>query len=535
MKNLFKIIILLLSLSVFSIHADTYNMKYSSIEDFVSDQKTIRIFGVAVGNFGHLAATANVMTHVRQLGFKGTFEIIYPDMDLQSVTTLFNLPPQVPDIYEDETNKIRFIKLGEYIKRLKDNAVEPVTLGMSGAADDDDSACAWAGNTPLNNTDTLMCRNVAKLLNVKIYASVTHTNDHPFVPPMFQEFGDEFFLWDNNEKRYAVDEGNLYFTAPVSSLDDAKNYLQQNGDLLTKKPALNTFIDGMEKQRFDVMPVYGRTIHDSELDERIANMLQIITGARYAEVHNPSHAPLVIAVYYDYEEDAELLSQIIHSNNWTQLEGSWIDAAKNAIQTVGLNQPGVFSVASISDAKTINTLNTLQPNQILLLTLGSFPKTVFDGLYTHTGENIWPQIREGYSSLSSLMLTGKPHFRCPTRGVGSLLESNWELGFDLVKDTDLKTKLINFYLPNNGFCQGAGSWDKNSDIYKTFGELILQARSADSSFSEYFQVVKENASDPKKDRINDMLDKVMKFMNGDKSALGDNAIDLPEWTPFTAR
>lgn len=502
--------------------------KYSSVLQMIQDQKIIRIVAIKVGGFGHLAATETVMAKLRlQMGFQGTFEVIYPNDEMNSVATIFNLPNNLPDVYDDTENKIRFIKLNEQIKRIKNNEVELVMLGMSGAADDEDSTCVWT-TLPLNDNDIMMCRNVAKLLNVSIYASVTHDPHNKDYQGSYFQRGDEFFLLDDNDKRYLIDEIGTFFTAPNVTLDQAKSYLQENPSIELKKPALNTFLEGMENQYFSVMPVYGRTLKDSlDGDNYLANMLQIILGARYAQLIENTKKPLIIPFFSDYEIESDLLIKLINSTNWGAHENIWSAEARAAITAVKLDQPEVFSIASIADVKAINQIKALQSNQILLVSMGSFPKIVFSGLFTHTAENIWPQIREGYGTLSSLILTGKPHFCCGD----VMIDSNWDVGFDLVEDPSLAIQLKNFYDFKDGFC-GQNAWRKDDDTYKKLGELILAATSPDSAFSRYFQTLKTEASKPEKDRVFDILGKVVKIINGEKSALGNCTIDLPDWTPI---
>jgi len=192
MNFFIKINILIFLFSV-SAYAET-SKHYTSIEGFLRDQQTIRVVAVAEGGYGHLAATANLMNHVRKdLGFKGTFEVIYPQMDFEKMAILFHLPSNAENVYEDKKNKIRFIKLEEQIKRFQNSNIPLVPLGISAAASDDDALCKWA-HLSFNDNDTAMCRNVAKLLNVKIYASITHDpHNKNYTGSLFQ-IGDKSVL-----------------------------------------------------------------------------------------------------------------------------------------------------------------------------------------------------------------------------------------------------------------------------------------------------------------------------------------------------
>lgn len=197
---------------------------------------------------------------------------------------------------------------------------------------------------------------------------------------------------------------------------------------------------------------------------------------------------------------------LVKSDNWGEYEQPGAEQARKIIRELDLSNPKIFSVASMSDADTIKRIQTLQPGQILLLSMGPLPKIVFDGLFTHTGANIWPQIREGASSFDSLILTGRPHIRC--RGDDGMA---WEIGYDLVKDASLKARLQNLYM--GGFCQNMDTWKNNSNVYQIFGKLIIEANNLNSPFSRYFQDLKIEATKPENDRIRIGLEKAMKIVN----------------------
>jgi len=484
---------------------------FTLVGDIIRNQCTVRMAFDDAAGFGDLVASIHVMTHLRELGFQGVFEVIYPEISIDRLTILFDLPANVPGTFEDTKNKIRFIKLNEFISRIKDHKVDQVTLGMTGAL-----FPGWA-DTPKN-------QNFADFLNVKAfvwlypYSESKHKNQIHIM---------------NQPESHQRENSYSFIRANIADIDQAKEYLKNtpNGkNLITQNPALETFIQGMEHNRFNVFPLYGWTItkkynhlYFNDPNRAIANMIQIITGARYAQLNGPdefNNKPLVIPVFYHYQEELKQLMQLIHYNNSALFSEAGAHQMRDAIERAELSRPGVFSVADISHGNTTGIINELQNNQILLLSVGSLPKVVFDGLYTYTGKNIWPQLREGANSFNSLISTGRPHIRC-----GTLVDSSriWEIGYDQISDLSLKFRLEHFYedvLPsrrtkrvlNVGFCQGMGTWSRNGNIDSALGALIMHANNYNSSLSHYFLKLKDDASKPENDRIVIMLQDVAKLM-----------------------
>ncbi len=482
---------------------------YSSIEELIANQKLIRVVLDSGPNFGNQTSSINLMKRIEALGFHGTFEVIYPDDITDKVITLFNLPKQIPSYYEyknDDKGVIHFINYTEYFNRLKNNQIPSITLSVTGALENDkmhgcleNKECApYAFDhkfAEFSNSQLFLAMN-------PWFTSATSPEDTA---------ADYIYTWNAAPKE--ISSKGTYWIYPHADYDQAKNYLNSHPELTTEKPALKPLIAAIDAKTINVLPVYGYEIlkYDYDYGNFPANIIQIITGARYAQLHGASdyNKPLVITVYYNYEKEANELMQFIsaaNTNNHSENPG--LESMKETIKTLGLNQPNVFSVATISDPATINKIKQLKSGQILLISMGSLPNTVFDGLYTYIANNIWPQIREGQNTLNNLLLTGKPHFRC---------REQWEPRLDLITDTSLKTRLEDFYTMGQnakpGFCSGINSWTNNDKVYQNFGELLISSNDTNSSFSRYFADLKIDAMKPKNDRIHFALEEVLKLVN----------------------
>lgn len=518
-QHLFRHFIFLIIL-IFSHGAVSYAAPlehYDSPENFVSRQKIIRACIGNGPNFGDQAATMNVMNRLRQLGFEGTYEVIYDVKSVSKVITLFGLPENLPSIYEDTTNKIKFFELKAHRDRLEKGIVDFANLGISvGKAD-------------------RICE-----------TSNAYTKTFAQFSPYFDIRGGwhaqtSIEIWgkDPDDFLNQIDSGKKYFVFQLASYNEAKQFLLTNPigkKVLTTKPAFSTFLDGMEKLKFNVLPVYGRTLRFVTNGGVLigspspSNMLQTIAGARYAQLIGPAELrkPLIIAVYDNYEKYANELLSMIKSENWGAFENSETEKAKKVIRELGLSD--VMFTANMNDPDTIQKINSLQSGQILLLSVGSLPKTVFDGLFTHHQSNIWPAVYEGAGSFSMLSLLPIARFECADTSIhieeDDLPESTWTAGFDLIVDPALKEEMTNFYHSHDGYCGSTYAgypspvnfmrpWE--TQMYQKVGRFIIAANDKQSSFSQYFLKLYTMALNPENDRVRYALQDVVKIINDGKN------------------
>lgn len=487
------------------------NTDYSAAKDFISRQEIIRACIGSGPGFGDQAMTMNVMARLRELGFKGIFEVLYDKDIISKVITLFNLPAQIPSLYEDKDKKITFIELEAYQKR---EINKPVELGV--AVDKGGEIC------DPHIADTKI------FLEFSPYFDSTNTTDQTDIS------------YQDKPSIYQYNSGSKYFIFPLTTYEQAKQLLQNdsNGkEIIAHKPALTAFLDGIDNQHFNVLPVYGRTLrfklpHSSEppvveeLSESPSNMLQTLAGARYAQLHGPAefHKPLIVAFFDDYNAYAKIILSLLTNDNWDTYEQLGTDKAKAALRELSLAT--ALSIADISDPDAADKIKSLKEGQILLLSLGKLPKIVFDGIYSYQAKNMWPSIYEGAATFSMLALSSKPRFECND---SSVEKSGWTAGFDLIKDPLLKNLLQDFYsLSKHGYCRGLstykpggmyhgpnasyhedsrfnymGPWEVST--YKTLGQLIIDANDPHSAFSRYFEGLHNYVLQPDNDRILDAI------------------------------
>ena len=482
----------------------SFAVKFTSVESYIQAQSLIRVAMDDAQGFGDIVASVNMMDDLRKYGFQGTFEVIYPDASANKLAMLFGLPDTLPAVYEDTRDKIRFMKFSEFKHRANNHLLDKAGLGITGALFE--SSGTWQPLLADKN-------NLATALNVEKFIWL-----NPWLEKMY---GNQVYSIDQASPQ-VIDNADTFITMPVATLQQTKDYLlhDPNGQaLLAKNPGMQTLMGAIETQHINFFAVYGWTItkrfnQEYEHDSSPGNILQVILGARYAELNGPAayrNKPLVIAVFYDYHEEMAQLQKDIYSANWGSDEISGASQARDAIKKLGLAAPGVFIMASLSDPNTASIISQLKAGQILLLSMGALPKIVFDGLYTQTGPNIWPPLREGPNSFDSLILSGKPHFRCGNTASGPL---RWERGYDEIPDTAFRQRLKDFYDPegtspdNNQkhFCHGIHTWEQRGDIAEIYGQFIIDADDPGSGISRYFQALKRSAEDKENDRLYRVLE-----------------------------
>lgn len=508
----FTIVFLLntsLLFSIISVHATAANKQFSSVDDFIAEQKIIRISMDVTPGFGNQASSMNVMNYLRMRGFTGTFEVIYARSEKDKITTLFDLSPTIPDDYFDSAHNIRYLQVGKYIARLKNHQLKNVTLGMNGGefAGEDLFNCYSAEVRETHiDFDNPICHNQAKFANVEMFADV-----NPFI-------GRQSYLsFYNQENSIALPESKTkFFVMPVSDLKQAKHYLEEDPKgpiLLQQKLALKSLIEGIENNKFNLFPLYGYSLIHGNQNKNggyfPSNILQILAGARYAQIKGSAflNRPLIIPIFYNYEKEALILKNLLHRDYWGEYEKPGVEIERKVIKRLGLADALQF--ASISDVDAFRKIEMLQPGQMLLLSMGFLPKTVFDGIYTAHARNVWPQIREGATSFNSLILTGRAHFRCTDYYMQD--HPSWEIGYDRIQNLALKQRFIKFY---NEFCAADDAiWLKHENTYQQLGQFIIESLDNYSALSQYFKTLKSEALKPKNDKINYILEEMLKAIH----------------------
>ena len=477
-----------------------------TVESWLSKQTLIRTYDDGAPGFGNQSATINAINRIRQLGFNGTFEYIYLTKP-NKIAVLFNLPKNLPEDYLDQRRNIRFITYKKYYDLMIAHNLPLTTLAFVGGGGDlvwnlemegIDVGSDW-------NEEEYPYNNDAYMLNTKVAVRISPWLSGNCAP------NSTIYLPDQKTPLNDCESTKKFVVTPVATFTQAKDYLQFDLDgkrLLQEKPALKTLMDVMENQSKNIWPLYGQTLHqnwnDPDPDKPYARvMLGVIAAARYAEVHDSElQKPLIIPVFYDITREAKELFDLINDKNWDQYQFPGKEKARAALHD--LNVADYFEIANLTDPDAANKILNLKNGHILLLSVGSLPKVVFDAIYNYDATNVWPQIREGENTFNTLLLTGRPHIR-----VSMPSETNWEptdVGFGpnvFDKSKQLDEKFNHFIFPGEKF------WaDLQPEV--TLGNYIIDAQDHSSLLSQYFAWLKKEALKKENDRIYYLLEQGMK-------------------------
>ncbi len=464
----------------------------NNLISFLQSQKTIRVIIDDAGNFGNQAASYNLIARIKQLGFNGKFEVVYFDDAKEKIIKLFCLTNTGDDrSFLSETHNIHFIGLSDFILKSIRNEIEPIEIGISGAIDE--SPDEWGDNFAKD-------KNFATLLNVDCFVR--------FSPHYNNGMCDTEIYLRNNSSPIIQHTCNKTLITPIPTLLDVKNFLAENPigkSLSEEQPALKTLIEKIENKTINFQPIYGWTLRESP-----SNLLNIILGARYAQLHGGEEfkKPLVIGAFFDFDRENKFIKfnydrdikniDIFCSFFNPNLETIFKhypggEKAKAAIKKLKLKN--ALHISEIRNKNTKTLLDQINEKNILLVSFPSLPKIVFDALYSN--HHNLPAVREGASSFTTLITNSNPHLHCRS-------DMPWEI-LNKKNNKDLlykKLKKINQLIckENYGMDLNFSSWEKYP-IDEIIGKFIISARQKNSILSKFFHDFQKNVTDPSNDRI----------------------------------
>lgn len=493
----------------------TKEKTYTSVADMMQKQKRIRMYIDDGPNFGNQAANYYLILRMRELGFTGKIECIYDKKIADKIKILFDLPDPLSEEHEDKIKNITFLTTDAYREKLGNNKVDPTEILITGARDSNLRMMVCHQSDPENPIDIIdICKkqgNEANAGRSEIFIKLDN----------YLDTNRAFQIWQACEEKACkndryIDHSKSFILAPRENLTSAVDYLKTpvGEKLLIKKPGLPKLIEAVEQKSVYFMPIYGAPFktYNDEQKERTAFpvILQTLAGARVAQSKMGNEKPFIVAGFFDYEQQAEILSKLIKSAHWGEYETANAADARKIIQSLGLNENLI--IASLEDPTLENTIANLKPNQMLFVYTGPLPMKLFNGLFANG-----VPIREGASTLNALIQLGIPHLRCG----GNIPKENWELGHDDMDDS-LKEQLQTFYErycaldPNTHQIK---AWNDNT--HELLGELLIQGFDETSSFSKYFEEIQRKTEDPENDRIYQAFDKAREILNQKKSIAND--------------
>lgn len=483
----------------------SFSQQSDKLTPFLLAQNKIRVVIDDAGNYGNQAASYNLILKIRQLGFRGKFEIVYFDDVKDKIIKIFNLLKSDSDNFNSTEHGIEFIGLNSFLKKRANGEVDPLALGVSGAVD----------AKPKDWSKEILDDNFANVLNVDSFVLFS-----PYYN--IDDMCNTKIYLRNHKKPVMQDKScQKMLITPIASFSDASDYLfhsQQGQDILRTYPGLKSLIKSIDNKSINFQSLYGWTLRESP-----SNLLNIILGASYAQMYGGDHLkkPLIMGAFFDLQynnlflekhdilvTNEDVLLNLIFKNCWSDYNHfPGADRVKRAIKNLDLRNR--LKIINNLNEETQKIIDNLQPNEILLVTLPSLPKKIFDGLYTHHESNILPPVREGASSLTSLLsVTGKPHIHCRSL-------SDWEINLNDA-DAQLRSRLEKL---NNVICRefygfplSFQSWN-DDNLSELVGNYIIDAMNPNSELAKYFVKLKQEALHSDNDRITSDLNSALDLLN----------------------
>jgi len=412
--------------------------------EFIQSQSKIRLVIDDGPNYGNQAANINLISELRNLGYTGIIEIIYPAMQATKLLELMD---------DEDLHNLKFISAEEYFRGFQSNSqmIEQVTLSMSGAIDESIPK-TYLQRFGLNANGVSVSLNYADFFKSKIFIRLSpyHEVDKAKTILYLQDNPIPIFL-DGSEKQALV--------VPVATLKDAKSYIHKNpnDEYVANHPSVLTIIESIERGDLNFLPAYGKTLHSTN------NFKIFIVSVIDAYLLSKPSKPLIIGLFFQLNKTSKSQIKDMLSSRNVQL-------------------------AELSQRYITGIVDNLTSGEILLLEFGNMPKKIFDGLFTFEAENVWPCIREGAGTLTTLIsTTHTPHLYC---------KANVEWEIDTVNAPEEVKKLFSM--------AGKLCGDEISDPMERSAwnsRYILEALNPKSKLSVYYKKYMQDLRSPYNRRL----------------------------------
>ena len=489
--------------------------QYNSLEEFISQQKIIRVLFDYGSNFGNQAATFNLIEWLRKvMKFTGTIEAVYPTEVSDTIAKLINVPLEKINanagLYYDENLNIKFITSNHFIELTQQNKIEIVALSLSGAVDMATPVAFMQGAQ--GNMAPLARINFANFLQTDIFIKFSPYHGDKGVGYKYH-LDTRFHLKDNpvvvvqQNSRYKV------LRPPIANLEQAKQYLinePKGQKLLTEKPALTDLIDAVENKKINFVPAYGVPLL---MPPDLPNLLNVIVGAAYAQKNGPEklHKPLIIASFFHMQPMVKAtLDKIFIENNWEAF-GEHASTLEFKALVQELDLIGKVITVDLTDKTAGEKIRQLEPGKLLALFMGRLPKLMFDALFT----NNLVAVLEGASALTNVLATDSAYLHCGN-------SEKWNTYIHLAsKELQQRLTRLNEILcdqePVSGQVEFKAlpkreNWQPREAV-ELVGKIIIALQNPKSPESRFFQRVQKYAANPANQRIEISLQTAMYLNN----------------------
>jgi hypothetical protein len=343
------------------------------------NNETIRAFVSWGPGNGHESATVTMMNELRQLGFRGAFEVVYDDASKDKLGFLIpGFKPQGPSTQRLESQGMALVSQSQFAS----NRPRRVSLGITGGYN---TAAPEKGMTTLHNwqgsrpsPDCMKVNGIDLLLKLqpKNWNRGTHEIRRPGsdVCPLNDLLG-------------------LGYSHPLPRVENLKSFLQaQLGhvpSLRSKIPGMRAVLEAATSGDQELLPVYGvGTNHRPEAASDVARVIKIAKALgtaheKYGKQGKRLRTSTVVPLFLPF--DAEHLAQI--------------QSAFPAGSKVRL--------LDVNDAKTPARIQRARAGQVTLVYVGPVSKGVFE--HTFARAATLPGMVAGANATDLMQAWGRPY------------------------------------------------------------------------------------------------------------------------------
>lgn len=333
-----------------------------SLQRYLQGMETIRIYVVYAPGRGHQIANLRIIQRLRELGFRGTTQVVFEpvsDISLSQLVPEFDLQNKnVQHVNSALFGPLEFIPKNHAVLHFQN---KKVTLGLSGAFDVHHSKPKGTGQAEIRD-----------LLNVETFVQLQ--------PRLWESRGTREIYRESGETISLQGLKNLGTAHEIAVSENwpafLQNQLQADSPYANKVPFLSHI---MTKQNYyDLMPAYSLdTPHFP--DQSIAPIME---GLQKAITEQPSlfNKPIVVPVFSEFRWKPHL------------------EAVRAQLGSMGI------PYLDAESSSTLERLASAKPGEIIFAHVGPVPPAVFDPLVISA---TLPVILEGKNLTNTLVDAGK--------------------------------------------------------------------------------------------------------------------------------
>lgn len=373
------LLILLTAVSLFVATIAQAESDLFRISNYLNQQEAIRVWVSRAPGNGHQAATVNGMRRLRELGFRGIFEVVYSDgigQDTTGIKLGYLIPgfnPNIKGLQNLNTTSLGQLKIVSEKEALELIGVRRVLLGFTGALEFIDA----------KSREEASGRRLLDLLNVDVVLSLQPRN--------WSKYSTRGIHFRHGRDIDLSDTVNLGIKTAAPTNFDLIHSIEtelKSSDLEYKEQGLKVLVENL--RQVDLMPIYGLGKSNSPDDF----LGRAALALKYAQEDAPElfRRPILIPVFSEFDEVSR------HNIEYTLKE-----------------EVGGIETFEISELHKLNRFFNQNKFSMAVVFVGRVPPTIFHGVFARAslpsfvaGKNLVSFVAElGLPFLSTVNTEGK--------------------------------------------------------------------------------------------------------------------------------